>query len=225
VIVPGGGLQEKDLATIPPCRSDTQLHRVAYSSFPSVPPAGSLFGRPNGPTSSGVSAGPVICTNPAALSEGAANLDTSFPTDQNLLSGGTNQPTVTTPWVEYPNLLPHPAGKGGVLRGSRSLTVERQATHDRTRARPSALYGATTSTTSTSLSGTWCTRSVSSRASTCTSRFGAHASERLSFEDGTNVRQCFSELWVPLPILHVPPRGRTGASAPRDGHPVLRLET
>jgi hypothetical protein len=106
VIVPGGSLQTKDFARIPPCRSDTQIHcAMAYSSFSSVPPAGSLFGRPNGPTSSGVSAGPVICTNPAALSGGAADLDTYFPTDQNLLSGGTNQPAVRTLWIEYTNLF------------------------------------------------------------------------------------------------------------------------
>ncbi|MGH9043696.1 MAG: DUF3089 domain-containing protein [Acidimicrobiales bacterium] len=106
VIVPGGNLQTGSFSKLPPCRSNKQIHcAVAYSSYPSMPPAGSIFGYPNGPTSSGAASGSVICTNPAALPGGSADLATYFPTDQNLLSGGTNQPNVTTPWVEYPDLF------------------------------------------------------------------------------------------------------------------------
>jgi hypothetical protein len=46
-----------------------------------------------------------MCANPAALPGGSAVLETFFPTDQNLLSGGTEQPKVKTPWVEYPKLF------------------------------------------------------------------------------------------------------------------------
>ena len=71
---------------------------IAYSSFPSEPPPGALFGRPGqgaalqsgGPNRAGLA---VACVNPAALGGGAATLDPFFPFG----SRGLN-------WVEYPGL-------------------------------------------------------------------------------------------------------------------------
>jgi Protein of unknown function (DUF3089) len=72
---------------------------IAYSSFPSTPPADSLFGRPGQGVSlqSGQTARQglqVACVNPAALSGGSASLDSVSP----LLRA------VSTPWVSYPGL-------------------------------------------------------------------------------------------------------------------------
>ena len=104
VIVPtvagGGG----SFRHIPACRYMGQTGCViAYSTYPSQPPADSAFARPGkgvskgqGPTS-GVQ---VLCVNPAALSGGTGVLDTYFPAV--LLP--TPGVTVTTPWVEYLNL-------------------------------------------------------------------------------------------------------------------------
>jgi hypothetical protein len=104
-ILAGGNLQVPAGATvgatfkhIPLCTSSTQAGcAIAYSSFGSPPPAGSLFGRPG----TGVSllslqltaAGQqVACVNPAALAGGAAPLEPYF------RDGGA------VPWVTYPDL-------------------------------------------------------------------------------------------------------------------------
>ena len=73
---------------------------IAYSSFPSTPPADSLFGRPGQGVSlqSGQTARQglqVVCVNPAALSGGPATLGAVF---TSLLQA------VSTPWVSYPGL-------------------------------------------------------------------------------------------------------------------------
>ena len=73
---------------------------IAYSSFPSTPPADSLFGRPGQGVSlqSGQTARQglqVVCVNPAALSGGSATLGPVFPS---LLQAAS------TPWVSYPGL-------------------------------------------------------------------------------------------------------------------------
>jgi hypothetical protein len=88
---------------IPACESAQQTGCViAYSSFPTQPPAASLFGRPGQGVSlqSGQTATTgvqVLCTNPADLAGGSGPLDPYF-----VSSGATA--SVTTPWVEYPDL-------------------------------------------------------------------------------------------------------------------------
>ena len=74
---------------------------IAYSSFPGVPPPGSLFGRPGTGVSTltgeTASAGlQVACVNPAAIGGGSAPLQTYFPTAD--LPGAT----ATTAWTAYP---------------------------------------------------------------------------------------------------------------------------
>jgi len=100
VEVPRGQLVGGTFKHIPACSSAGQTGCViAFSSFPSTPPADSLFGRPG----QGVSLQSnqtakadvqVVCVNPAALSGGTAALDSAFPTRGKL----------TTPWVALPGL-------------------------------------------------------------------------------------------------------------------------
>lgn len=78
---------------------------IAYSSFPSQPPADSDFGRPGQGVSlqSGQRATrgvQVACVNPAALGGGTADLVPYFPS----ASEAPPSPPVTTPWVTYPDL-------------------------------------------------------------------------------------------------------------------------
>ncbi|HXY28321.1 MAG TPA: DUF3089 domain-containing protein [Acidimicrobiales bacterium] len=78
---------------------------IAYSSFPSPPPADSDFGRPGQGVSlqsgqratNGVQ---VACVNPAALEGGVAGLDPYFLT----ATSAPPPPPVATPWVTYPDL-------------------------------------------------------------------------------------------------------------------------
>ena len=91
---------------VPACRSATQLGCViAFSTFDQIPPANSLFGRTN------VAGEQVLCTNPAALGGGAADVDPVFPAQH--FAGGTQtgssisalkltQPTASTTWVSEP---------------------------------------------------------------------------------------------------------------------------
>ena len=91
---------------VPACRSATQLGCViAFSTFDQIPPANSLFGRTN------VAGQQVLCTNPAALGGGAADVDPVFPAQH--FAGGTQtgssitalkltQPTASTTWVSEP---------------------------------------------------------------------------------------------------------------------------
>ena len=114
VTVPAGKSVGGDFQHIPACRSDRQVGCVvAYSSFDTVPPADSLFGRVG--TSIGARSGlgttsegglQVLCTNPASLGGGTASLDpyfltTSFPGAGGLFNAPTT-PGVSTPWVSYP---------------------------------------------------------------------------------------------------------------------------
>ena len=112
-IVPGGNVTVATMTGvtgsfqhIPACRSATQVGCViAYSSFPSQPPANSFFGRPGqgavSPLLPSARTGlQVLCTNPAALGGGSGALDAYYPT-ADLPPPGVQ---VSTPWVEYPNL-------------------------------------------------------------------------------------------------------------------------
>src|SRR3954452_7447669 len=63
-----------DFQNIPACADQTQLHCVmAYSTFNAPVPSDSVFGRTS------VSGLHVLCTNPAALGGGSADLRTIFP--------------------------------------------------------------------------------------------------------------------------------------------------
>jgi Protein of unknown function (DUF3089) len=101
VEVPAGQLVGGTFKHIPACSRLGEIGCViAYSSFPSTPPADSLFGRPGQGVSlqSGQTAKQglqVVCVNPGALSGGPATLGSVFPS---LLQ------TASTPWVSYPGL-------------------------------------------------------------------------------------------------------------------------
>ena len=102
VEVPAGQLAGGTFQHIPACSRLGQTGCViAYSSFPSTPPADSLSGRPGQGVSlqSGQTARQglqVVCVNPAALSGGPATLGSVFPSA--LLQAES------TPWVSYPGL-------------------------------------------------------------------------------------------------------------------------
>jgi hypothetical protein len=95
----GGSFQN-----VPTCRSNTQLGcLIAFSSFNQTPPDNSLFGRTLDPNLQ------VVCTNPAALAGGSANLDSLIPTKPfapgTLIAAGIQllhfpYPKVSTPWIE-----------------------------------------------------------------------------------------------------------------------------
>jgi Protein of unknown function (DUF3089) len=100
VEVKQGSLAGGSFEHIPLCsRTGERGCAIAYSSFPSEPPATSLFGRvgqgvalqSNQTSTKGLQ---VACVNPAALGGGTGPLDSFFP------SAGA----APTPWVEYPGL-------------------------------------------------------------------------------------------------------------------------
>jgi hypothetical protein len=101
VVVPTGRTVGGSFAHIPACTSGTQTGCViAYSSFPSRPPADSEFGRPGQGVSlqSGQRATKglqVLCVNPAALTGGVGTLAPYFVAT----AGGS-----AAPWVTYPDL-------------------------------------------------------------------------------------------------------------------------
>jgi hypothetical protein len=115
VTVPTGKLTGGSFSTIPVCVFSGEAGCViAYSSFPSTPPASSAFGRPG----QGVSllAGQfatagleVVCVNPAHIGGGSAALDPFFPAH---IGGDSaeldpfhgSEGRLMTPWVEYPSL-------------------------------------------------------------------------------------------------------------------------
>ncbi len=103
VTVPIGKTVGATFRHLPLCTATAETGCViAYSSFPSQPPAASLFGRPGQGVSlqSGQTATEglqVACVNPAAIGGGlgvAADLVPYFPAS----------PPVSTPWVTYPGL-------------------------------------------------------------------------------------------------------------------------
>lgn len=100
VEVPTGRLVGGTFKHIPACdRTGESGCVIAYSSFPSTPPADALFGRAGQGISlqSGQTAKlgrQVVCVNPAALGGGEATLDSIFP----------SQGAVATPWAALPGL-------------------------------------------------------------------------------------------------------------------------
>lgn len=112
-IIVGGNLQvptgKADGATftkVPLCESATDVGcAIAFSSYPSEPPADSVFGRPGQGVSlqSGQTAKQgeqIACVNPAALGGGSADL---APYDLSLTQTNLTV-SVSTAWVTYPNL-------------------------------------------------------------------------------------------------------------------------
>ncbi len=106
VTVPTGKTVGSTFRHLPLCTAAAQAGCViAYSSFPSQPPAGSDFGRPGQGVSlqsgqtikQGVQ---VACVNPESISGGTADLDPYFLT----ATSTPPAPAVTTPWVAYPDL-------------------------------------------------------------------------------------------------------------------------
>ncbi len=102
--VPTGRTVGATFSRVPLCTRAGQTGcAIAYSSFPSEPPADSLFGRPGQGVSlqSGQTARrgeQVACVNPAALSGGTATLDPYF---LSATQAGL-APPATTNWVTYP---------------------------------------------------------------------------------------------------------------------------
>ena len=111
VEVPTGRLVGASFAHIPLCARTGQTGCViAYSSFPAVPPADALFGRPGQGVSlqsgqtrrTGLS---VACVNPAAIAGGTGALDPYFPAGRR----------AAVPWLPIPDCTP-PAARPPVAR-------------------------------------------------------------------------------------------------------------
>ena len=113
--VPSGKTVGSTFTKVPLCTSGTETAcAIAFSSYPSEPPADAVFGRPGQGTSlqSGQTAKAgqqVACTNPARLGGGTAGLDPYVLTVSQL--GLTEH--VTTPWVTYPGLYSATCKQGG----------------------------------------------------------------------------------------------------------------
>jgi pimeloyl-ACP methyl ester carboxylesterase len=113
--VPFGKAVGATLTKVPLCTSATETGcAIAFSSYPSQPPADSVFGRPGQGVSlqSGQTAKAgqqVACVNPAALAGGTADLGPYLLTATQV---GLSE-RVTTPWVTYPGLYSARCEQGG----------------------------------------------------------------------------------------------------------------
>lgn len=129
-IVIGGNVQVKtgsgvggSFRQLPLCTSPSMTGCViAYSTFPSQPPAGSFFGRAGQGVSlmslqTASSGQQVACVNPAALSGGSGALEPYFPSQPG--------PEITTPWTTYPDLYKASCETAG---GATWLQVDHVAT-------------------------------------------------------------------------------------------------
>jgi hypothetical protein len=103
VQVPIGKTVGGDFKHVPACTRGRQTGCVVgYSTFDTIPPAGSLFGRLPGSTSR-----QVLCVNPASLSGDRGKLSSYFMTkpEPGPLSAVTTPGfSAPTPWVFVPNL-------------------------------------------------------------------------------------------------------------------------
>jgi len=104
--VPSGKAVGSTFTKVPLCTSATQTGcAIAFSSYPSQPPADSVFGRPGQGVSlqseqTAKAGQQVACVNPAALGGGTDDLDPYLLT---LTQPGLKE-HVSTPWVTYPGL-------------------------------------------------------------------------------------------------------------------------
>jgi hypothetical protein len=141
--VPVGKTVGATFTRVPLCTSSAETGcAIAFSSYPSEPPADAVFGRPGQGTSlqSGQTAKAgqqVACTNPAALGGGTGDLDpydltASQRGNSPLLDGYRSLLTehVVTPWVTYPELYSAKCEQGG---GASWLQVTSLAGTSRTR--------------------------------------------------------------------------------------------
>jgi hypothetical protein len=112
--VPAGKTVGATFTNVPLCAAATQTGcAIAFSSYPSQPPADSVFARPGQGVSlqSGQAAKAgqqVACVNPAALNGGTGDLDpfmlTLTQTVSHPIDSGRLTEPVSTPWVTYPAL-------------------------------------------------------------------------------------------------------------------------
>jgi hypothetical protein len=112
VEVPVGALVGGSFSHIPLCSKPGQAGCViAYSSFPGVPPAGALFGRPGKGDSvlsgqTATSGLQVACVNPATIGVGSARLDSFFPYLTSVSKAKNSivlpAPDAGTSWLEFP---------------------------------------------------------------------------------------------------------------------------
>ena len=115
VTVPTGETVGATFRHLPLCTAEGKTGCViAYSSFPSQPPADSQFGRPGQGVSlqSGQTATEgvrVACVNPAAIGGDSAVLDPYFLEAQST----PPPPPITTHWVTYPGLYSATCRSGG----------------------------------------------------------------------------------------------------------------
>jgi hypothetical protein len=115
--VPAGKMAGSTFTSVSLCATAIQTGcAIAFSSFPSQPPANSLFGRPGQGASlqSGQTAKAgqqVACVNPAALGGGTGDLDPYMPTAVATALGLKER--VRTPWVTYPQLYSATCDQGG----------------------------------------------------------------------------------------------------------------
>jgi len=100
---------------VPLCTSASEVGcAIAFASYPSEPPADSVFGRPGQGTSlqseeTAAAGQQVACVNPAALGGGTGDLNPYLLT----ASQPTLKEKVPTPWVTYPGLYSATCKQGG----------------------------------------------------------------------------------------------------------------
>jgi Protein of unknown function (DUF3089) len=138
--VPSGKTVGATFTNVPLCTSATQADcAIAFSSYPSQPPADSVFGRPGQGTSlqsqqTAKAGQQVACVNPAALGGGTGDLNpyllTASQTAKDEIDSGRLTENVSTPWVTYPGLYSATCEQGG---GASWLQVTSLAGTSRTR--------------------------------------------------------------------------------------------
>ncbi len=109
VRVPIGEDVGGDFANVPACRSNDQTGCVvSYASFRSTspPPEGSFFGRPRSPEDGEEAEGGVLCTNPAALGGGSAEMHGYYRASAAMgFADPERNAEITTPFVAVPGLV------------------------------------------------------------------------------------------------------------------------
>jgi Protein of unknown function (DUF3089) len=131
-----------DFKHIRACHSSTQLGCViAFSTFDSVPPANSLFGRTTIPGDQ------ILCTNPASLAGGSGTLDPIFPTQPfapgssiavGIAALGFTFPVVKTPWLSIPGSYVAKCSSAG---GANVLAITPRDGAPRLQPSPNATWG------------------------------------------------------------------------------------